>query len=157
VAAYDQLRADHHDTLAALAVAGTALPPELRGPVELALARRLEAELAELGDATDPAAFGGVRAVVREAREEGVHIGSPRSADALERALVTAVDNAVAERTPAAVEAAVGMVALARELSVPVDLGVAQEHIHEALYGEPIEPPVHELLRPLGLALGLSG
>jgi hypothetical protein len=157
VAAYDQLRADHHDTLAALAVAGTALPPELRGPVELALARRLEAELAELGDATDPAAFGGVRAVVREAREEGVHIGSLRAADALERALVAAVDNAVADGTSGAVEAAVGMVALARELSVPVDLGVAQEHIHEALYAEPVDPPVHDLLRPLGLALGLSG
>jgi hypothetical protein len=157
VAAYDQLRADNHDTLAALAVAGTTLPPELRGPVELALARRLEAELAELGDATDPAAFGGVRSVVREAREEGVHIGSLRAADALERALVAAVANAVADRTEEAVEAAVGMVTLARELSVPVDMGAAQEHIYAAMEEDTLDPIVHETLRPLGLALGLAG
>jgi hypothetical protein len=157
VAAYDQLRADHHDTLAALAVAGTTLPPELRGPVELALARRLEAELADLGDATDPAAFGGVRAVVREAREEGVHIGSLRAAEALERALVAAVANAATEQTKEAVEAAVGMVTLARELSVPVDMGVAQEHIYDALDAEALDPIVRDTLRPLGLALGLSG
>jgi len=157
VAAYDQLRADHHDTLAALALAGTALPAELRGPIELALARRLEAELAELDDVTDPAAFGGVRAVVREAREEGVHIGSPRAAEALERALVTTVVNAIAEQTEDAVEGAVGMVALARDLSVPVDLGVAQEYIYAALTAQPHDPATHDLLRPLGLALGLSG
>jgi hypothetical protein len=157
VAAYDQLRADHHDTLAALAVAGTTLPPELRGPVELALARRLEAELADLGDATDPAAFGGVRAVVREAHEEGVHIGSLRAAEALERALGAAVANAAAERTKDAVEAAVGMVTLARELSVPVDMGVAQEHIYDALSEPALDPVVRDTLRPLGLALGLAG
>jgi hypothetical protein len=157
VAAYDQLRADHHDTLAALAVAGTTLPPELRGPVELALARRLEVELAELDDATDPAAFGGVRAVVREAREEGVQIGSPRAAEAFEKVLVTAVDNAAAERSKDAVEAAVGMVALARELSVPLGLGVAQEHLYDALSTGEVGPADREVLRPLGLALGMSG
>jgi hypothetical protein len=157
VAAYDQLRTDHHDTLAALAVAGTTLPPELRGPVELALARRLEAEVAELGEATDPAAFGGVRAVVREAREEGVNIGSPRAAEALGRALVAAVANAAEEQTDDAVEAAVGMVTLARELSVPVDMGIAQEHIYDALNAPGLDPIIRDTLRPLGLALGLSG
>jgi hypothetical protein len=157
VAAYDQLRTDNHDTLAALAVAGTTLPPELRGPVELALARRLESEVGELGEATDPAAFGGVRAVVREAREEGVHIGSPRAAEALGRALVAAVVNAADEQTDDAVEAAVGMVTLARELSVPVDMGIAQEHIYDALTAPGLDPIVRDTLRPLGLALGLSG
>jgi hypothetical protein len=157
VAAYDQLRADHHDTLAALAVAGTALPPELRGPIELALARRLEAELSELDDVTDPAALGGVRAVVREAREEGVQIGSPRAAEALERALVTAVAHAVAEGTGDAVDGAIGVVALARDLSVPVDLGVAQELLYAAFTAEPYDPAAHDRLRPLGLALGLAG
>ena len=65
VAAYDQLRADHHDTLAALAVAGTALPAELRGPVALALSRRLEAAVAACGGSTDPAAYRLVQGVAR--------------------------------------------------------------------------------------------
>src|SRR5690606_14055017 len=77
VAAYDQLRADHHDTLAALAAAGTPLPPELRGPVELALARRLEAAVAAAGGSTDPADYQAALAVARAAREEGVALGAP--------------------------------------------------------------------------------
>ena len=58
VAAYDQLRSDHHDTLAALAVAGTPLTPELRGPIELALARRLEGALAAAVTSPTPAPTG---------------------------------------------------------------------------------------------------
>jgi hypothetical protein len=156
VAAYDQLRTDHHDTLAALATAGTTLPPELRGPVELALARRLEVELANVAGATDPAAYRAVQAVAREAREEGVHIGSPRAAEALERVLVAAVDEAVTEPDEASVKAAIGMVDLARELSVPVNLDVAQEHCHDALRPDDLDPATREVLLPLARALGLA-
>jgi DNA-binding phage protein len=67
------------------------------------------------------------------------------------------VVNAATERTKDAVEAAVGMVTLARELSVPVDMGMAQEHIYDALSAPGLDPIVRDTLRPLGLALGLSG
>jgi hypothetical protein len=159
IAAYDQLRADHHATLATLAVAGTTLPPELQGPVELALARRLETELERAAGATDPDAYRVVRAVVREAREEGVQVRSQRAAGALERALLAAVaaatdgaptDDAVAS----AVDAAVGMVRLARELDMPVDLGVAQERVYETITSIPEDP--HPELRRLGAVLGLA-
>jgi hypothetical protein len=155
VAAYDQLRTDYHETLAALATAGTALPPELRGPVELALAQRLEAELAELTSATDPTAYRAVQAVAREAREEGVHVGSPRAAAALERVLVAAVDEAVTEPSEATVKAAIGLVDLARELGVPVNLDVAQERCYDALRPDDLDPTTRDLLHPLSRTLGL--
>ena len=154
VAAYDELRTDYHDTLVALAVAGTTLPAELRGPIELALARRLESELAEAAIATDPAAYAGLRAIVREAREEGVQISSPRASEALGRALVAAVEEAAAEPEEAAVATAVGMVELARELGMPVDFGVAQERAYDAVTSD---PAVAETLRPLTRILGLAG
>jgi len=156
VAAYDELRSDYHDTLVALAVAGTSLPAELRGPIELALARQLEAELAEAEGvgATDPAAYAGVRAVVREAREEGVQISSLRASEALRRALVAAAEEAAAEPSETTVAAAVGMVELARDLQVPVDVGVAQERIYDAIAKG--DAAVINTLRPLARALGLA-
>ena len=158
VAAYDELRTDYHDTLVALAVAGTTLPVELRGPIELALARRLESELAEAATATDAGAYAGLRSIVREAREEGVQISSPRASEALGRALVAAVDEAAADPGEATVGAAVGMVELARELGVPVDFGTAQERAYEAVTGEAAQadPTIRSTLRPLTQILGLS-
>lgn len=157
VAAYDELRSDYHDTLVALAVAGTTLPAELRGPVELALARRLEAELADCAGATDPAAYRGVQAVAREAREEGVQISSPRAGEALARALEAAADEAAEAPTPESVEAAIAMVLLARELGIPVDVGTAQEHVYDALSRGDLGPRQRDILRPLGRSLGLVG
>jgi alpha-amylase/alpha-mannosidase (GH57 family) len=157
VAAYDELRTDYHDTLVALAVTGTDLPAELRGPVELALARRLEAELADAEGATDPAAYRAVQAVAREAREEGVQLSSPRAGEALARALEGAADEAASAPTAESVDAAVRMVDLARELGVPVDVGVAQQHIYDALSRPDLDPAARDLLRPLGRALGLAG
>jgi hypothetical protein len=155
VAAYDQLRADHHDTLAALAVAETPLPPGLRGPLEAALARRLEAEVADAGGATDPAAYRGVRAVVREAREEGIRLSSPRAAEALSRAVARAVDEASTDVSDAAVDAAVGMVAVAREVELDVDVRVAQELVHDALRDE-LAPEDRASLSSLAALLGVS-
>ena len=156
VAAYDELRSDYHDTLVALAVAGTTLPAELRGPIELALARRLESELVEAASATDPGAYAGLRAIVREAREEGVQISSPRASEALGRALVAAVEEAAADPGEPTVAAAVGMVELARELGVPVDFGVAQERVHDAIAADDADPNVRATLRPLSRILGLA-
>jgi alpha-amylase/alpha-mannosidase (GH57 family) len=156
VAAYDELRTDYHDTLVALAVAGTTLPAELRGPVELALARRLEAELADCAGATDPAAYRGVLALAREAREEGVQLGSTRAAELLSESLAAAIDEATIEPSADTVDAAVGMVGLARDLGIPVDLGHAQERVYDALHDGVGEHSTRELLTPLGRSLGLA-
>jgi Domain of unknown function (DUF3536)/Glycosyl hydrolase family 57 len=156
VAAYDQLRSDHHDTLAALAVAGTPLAPELRGPIELALARRLEGALAAAVTSRDPAAYRGVRALAREAREEGVRLSSPAAAATLTAALTRAVEEAAARPDRAAVEAAGRLVTLARELPLDVDMDVAQERIHEALRPDGAADADRELLVPLARRLGVS-
>ena len=65
VAAYDQLRTDHHDTLAALAVAGTPLAPELRGPIELALPAGSTPRWPRSGGSTDPGDYQAVRTLAR--------------------------------------------------------------------------------------------
>jgi hypothetical protein len=156
VAAYDQLRTDHHDTLAALAVAGTPLPAELRGPVEHALARRLEAAVDAGTGSTDPDAYRLARAVARQAREQGVSISSPRAAAALERAIDRAVAVAAGRPSPATVDAARGMVRLDRELGLSVSLDVAQERVYDALTRPGLDAATRDLLVPLAQRLGVS-
>ncbi len=156
VAAYDQLRADHHDTLAALAVAGTPLPAELRGPVEHALSRRLEAAVDACTGSTDPADYRLARAVARDAREQGAHISSPAASAALERSVDRAVARAAARPAPATVDAARGMVRLARELALHVRLDVAQERLHEALARPGLDDAEREVLAPLAHRLGVA-
>ena len=156
VAAYDQLRTDHHDTLAALATAGTALPPELHGPVAMALDRRLRNAVAAAAGATDPAAYGPVRALVREAREEGVRPASTAAAALLAEALGRAVDEAAARPDPATVDRAVDMVRLVRDLGLGVDLDVAQERVHDALRDVHADDADRARLAALARRLGVS-
>jgi hypothetical protein len=156
VAAYDRLRADHHDTLAALAVAGTPMPAELQGPVALALSRRLEAAVAACGGSTDPARYRIVQSMARSAREEGVVLASPKAAVALERAVARAVAAAAGTPDAASVDAAIGMVALVRELGLEVRLDVAQERIHDALVGDGLDDGARDRLARLARRLGVS-
>jgi hypothetical protein len=158
VAAYDQLRTDHHDTLAALAVAGTPLAPELQGPIEAALARRLDGALAACAGSTDPVDYRAVRVLAREAREEGVRLSSPRAAATLERAVARAAAAAAEAADPAAILAATGMVTLARELALEVDLDAAQELVLAALGedGPPaLDAEARRRLTPLARRLGI--
>ena len=156
LSAYEQLRADNHDTLAALAVAETPLPPELRLPLEAVLARRLEAEVFHAGGSGDPAAYRDARAVARAAREERVRLESPRAAVALARAVAHAVDLVTAGPTDEALAAALGMVALPGALGLDVDLGVAQELVYDALHDDDVAPDDRARLAPLASALGVA-
>ena len=156
VAAYDRLRADHHDTLAALALAETPLPPELRVPIEAVLARRLESEVDRAGGSADPAAYQGARNVARAAREERIRLASPRAAAAVGRAVAHAVDIVTQDVTPQAVTAAVGMVGLPADLGLHADLGVAQELLYDALHDEGLAPGARARLAPLADALGVA-
>jgi hypothetical protein len=150
--AYKRLHSDHADTLHALALAGYELPDELRAPVELALRRELEGELAVLADETDPEAYRVARAIALDAHVEGVELDSPAARASLGRAVQRAVGAAIASRQGDAVERAVGMLRVVRELGVGVDLDPIQEAVYDALVSGTDAKP----LLPVGLALGLA-
>jgi len=86
---------DHRATLESLAALGEPLPPVLRQPAELALARRFEAEVAAQGGALDPAAYQGAIALIGQARAAGLRINTPSTLAAGERLLTEAVRLAV--------------------------------------------------------------
>jgi hypothetical protein len=94
--------------------------------------------------------------VARQAREQGVRISSPRAAAALARAIDRAVAVAAGRPSPATVDAARGMVRLARELGLSVSLDVAQERVYDALTRPGLDVATRDLLVPLAQRLGVS-
>jgi hypothetical protein len=64
----EQLFEDHRATLEALAAHGEPLPAALRLPAELALARRLESEVARHAGSSDPSAYHEAVAIARQAK-----------------------------------------------------------------------------------------
>jgi hypothetical protein len=150
--AYRRLHDDHAATLAALAAAGYQVPDEVRVSVALALTRELEDELARVVDDLDPSSYRTALEIAARARAAGVGLDSPRARVVLDRALRRAVDAALADPDREHVDAAVAMVRLVRELAVVVDVGPAQEVVHDALLGGGARAE----LAPLGAALGLG-
>jgi hypothetical protein len=149
--AYEQLFADHHGRLAALAAAGYQLPPELRAPAELSLARRFEAEVAAQEGSNEPAAYAGAVAIARQAREEGYRIDTPEALQTVERMLTDAVARAVAEGGTD-VDAPLALLQLASDLDLRPDIERAQELVYGGLTtGEATDP-----LRRLATALNLA-
>jgi hypothetical protein len=150
--AYERLFADHRGRLTALAAAGYDLPPELRAPAELSLARRFEAEVAAQAGSTDPAAYAGAVAIARQARSEGYRIDTPEARRTVERLLLEAVEQAVADGEDA-VEAALALLRLAADLDLHPDIDRAQELAYAALTGDKAGD---DGLRRLGAALHLA-
>lgn len=154
-AAFERLFADHRHTLDALAAAVYPLRPELRAPVELALRRRLVAELERAAGSLDPEAYRGAEAVARQARAHGVHLDAPEVhhllARAIEAAVAGAVEAAKAGSATAAADAALALLRLARALGLHPDVQRAQEIAYAALVGGG-DPA----LRRVGAALGLA-
>ena len=151
--AYDRLFDDHRATLEALSAAGYPLPPVLRAPAELSLARRLEAEVAAQAGSVDPAAYAGALAVAREARSAGVRIDTPSARAVAERLLANAVARTVddPEHAEDSLAIAVGLLGLAAALELHPNLQPAQELVYEALLHQPTPA-----LRTLGARLGLA-
>lgn len=151
-AAYQRLFEDHRVTLDALARAGYDLPPELRAPAALALSRRFEAEVLEQAGSADPGGYEEARQLVRAAHRHGVDLDTPRARSVIARAIQTAVDRAVdADGDAPAVEPALQLLDLARDLELHPDVDVAQERVYDALHTHPTPA-----LRELGAALGLA-
>ena len=63
---------------------------------------------------------------------------------------------AAAAPDAASVDAAIGMVRLARELGLDVDLDVAQERIHDALARDGLDDATRDRLAPLARRLGVA-
>jgi alpha-amylase/alpha-mannosidase (GH57 family) len=151
-ATYEQLYADHRPRLNALMTAGYPLPPELRAPAEFALARRLEEEIASVGDDVSSDSFQAAQEIVREARQGGFQLASTRAAALMSRTLLTAVERVVEKPDDARADVALGLLRLTRELRMSIDVDRAQEVVFGALrsgHGG-------DSLRRLGDALGIA-
>ena len=137
-AAYSRLFEDHEHTLIALARAGYQLPAELRAPGELALARRLEAEVVAQAGSLDPADYAVAIAIARQAQDSGLTIDTPAARAMVARLLDRAVAVAVAEPLRAeGAEAALAVLEVSRELGLSLDVERAQELVHDALDAVP--------------------
>ena len=149
--AYGRLFSDNRPMLASLAAAGYQLPPELRAPAELALARRLEEEVAAQAASVDPADYGGALAVAAEAEASGVVLEAPQAKATFDRLLLGAVERAV--RDPRGVPQALAVLDLARQLGFHPDLRPAQEVVWEALAAGDADAARRRLAEALGLAV----
>jgi hypothetical protein len=134
--AYTRLFQDHQHTLVALSRAGYQLPPELRAPGELALARRLVQEIVQQQGSLDPADYATAVQVAREGRASGLVIDTPAARATVKRLLEGAVAAAIesvdeSER----VDAALAVLRIAAELDLHVDIAGAQELVYDAVRG----------------------
>ena len=156
-AAYDRLYSDHRDTLESLAAAGYPLPPVLRAPAELALARRIEAEVVAQAGSLDPADYAAAVGVARQARAGGFVLDTPQARATVERLLLLATERATggpdARARAEGVAAARALLDVADELELHPDVDRAQEVLFAAL---DIAPERAEALRPLAERLWLA-
>ncbi len=149
--AYDQLFSDHRPTLTALAAAGFQLPPVLRAPAELALARRLEAAVAAPAGSLDPADYADALAVAAEARANGVRLVAPTALATIERVILLCVERAIHE--PARLHEVRALLALATSLGLDPSVGRAQELVYEAVRQHERGGDLHPLAEALGLVI----
>ncbi len=151
---FEHLVSDATDTFEALAVAGYPLPPELKLPVEMATARRLEADLVALARDYSPLTYHSARELAEQAKRQGLSLLTPAVTAALHDATLSAVATAIAERHLTVVEAAIATVRLALLLDPRFDLSRAQDDVYFALVGGTDDTKA--VLRPLGIVLGLA-
>jgi hypothetical protein len=147
----ERLFTDHRAVFSSLASAGQPLPDELRAPAQLALARRLEADLIDVATGGDRLALASAKSVVAEALDAGVRLDVPLVRTAAATTLDASVSRAVDSRDAAAVDEAIAVLDLARHAGVPVDYARAQEAVYDTLTVDGAGPLVR-----LGAALGLA-
>jgi len=153
-ATYEQLYADHRPRLNALARAGYPLPPELRAPAEFALARRLESEIARAVDDPSADSFRTAQDLVREARQLGLPLASPRAAEIMSRTVLTAVERVLEEPTDDRVRSALGLLRLTRDLGLGINVERAQELVFDAIVAGRAGAGVRRVGDALGIAIG---
>ena len=151
-ATYEQLYNDHRSTLTALAAAGYQLPAVLRAPAELALTRRLEAEVAAQGGSLDPADYVTAISIARDARANGVSLDTARARATMERLLVAAVRHAVEHPDAETAASAFAALDICEELEIHPSLEQAQEIVYDAVHDKDVPPALRRLATRLGLA-----
>ena len=142
--AYDRLFSDHRPVLSALTQAGYPLPPVLRAPAELSLARRLEAEFAEQHGSVEPEDYVRAIEIAEEARRNGFSIETPEARNALEERIV----EAARER---AVDGVVALLDVAARLNIYPSMLHAQELAFDALCESPDDDGVRRMAEALGI------
>lgn len=156
-AEFERLLGDHRPVFMALAAAGHPLPPELRVPAQLALARRVEADLVSLGQGFDRVTLRAAEATFEEAAELGVTLDTPSvlavADEVVERLVVRAAETGRADDA----EAALQVLALARKHGLSLTTFAAQEVVYSSLRRGPPSGPLAILGRALGLAVGRLG
>jgi hypothetical protein len=152
-----RLFSDHRDVFTALAAAGHALPSELQLPAQLALARRLEAELVALADGFDRATLAAAAGVVDEAAEVSVSLDTPAVRAAAEAAVEGLARRAALTGRAVDVDAAVAVLDVVRRAGVPVGVEVAQEVVYDALLAGGAGADLEVLGAALGLAVDRLG
>jgi hypothetical protein len=154
----DRLFSDHRAMFSTLTAAGQPLPEELRAPAQLALARRLEADLVDIAAIGDRLALASAESVVAEAADAGVRLDVPLVRAAADAALLALVRRALESGADADVSAAVALLDLARHSGVSVDLARAQEAVYQRLApGSRSDGVLSRLGAALGLAVGHLG
>ncbi|MGH9118146.1 MAG: DUF3536 domain-containing protein [Acidimicrobiales bacterium] len=162
----ERLYDDNRPTIDALVTAGYPLPPELRAPAELALARRFDDAVAAVADRDrpDPQSFARARAIVAEARGAGIRLNTPKAAALMTTSVTAAVDRVLihadagaeagagAEAEAGHVEDALALLRLTRDLDLPVDVAPAQERVFAALQLRPDDGDLRRLASALNLA-----
>ena len=128
------------------------MPPELRAPAEFALARRFENEIARAVDDPSTDSFRAAQDIVREARQMGLQLASPRAAEIMGRSVLAAVERVLDDAAGDRVKAALGLLRLTRDLGLGIDVERAQELVFGALAGGRTDPG----LRVVGDALGIA-
>jgi len=154
-AAYERLFDDHRKTIDILAAANYPFPPELRGPSELVLARRLDAEVLAQQGSVEPSDYRRAVALAREARAGGFAVGTPRSRAVVGRLLENATERAVRGGPDAGrgVDAALALLRIADDLGIEGPWERAQDLVHRAMRRS-VAPQAE--LAPLAAALGLA-
>ena len=143
---FEQLFEQNRPALEKLFASGDPIPPVLRAPAELALARQLEAAVAAAAGSSDPAAYRDAVAVANAARQFGFSIDTPRAKTTIEELLLGAVERAAGDDVLA-------LLRLAGELGLVPDVERAQEVAYEALLARPHDRSVHQIGDALGLAV----
>jgi hypothetical protein len=152
-ASYEQLYADHRPRLNALARAGYPLPPELRAPAEFALARRFENEIERAVDDPSSDSFRAAQEIVREARQLGLQLASPRAAEIMGRTVLAAVERALDDPADDRVKAALGLLRLTRDLGLGINVERAQELVFDALVSGSRDAGLAQVGDALGIAI----
>ena len=149
--AFDRLYGFNRRELTSLVRSGLTLPPAIRLAAEMALARRLEAEITAQQGSWDPKAYAAALAAAHEAGAQGLTIDTPRAREALEQTLAAAVRRATEGGEADAVVAALAVRDLATALGVSIDVSRPQELVYDALLSGGRDD-----LAPLAAALGLA-